>query len=146
MKRTFCGKWIFVFIPSIFICTFVASCMHIPDASPKLEMASHIFEGDEKIVVRAIRGVLRERDFGDAVERDKGLLETDYVIQGGWKTKVVAAVKQIARKKCEVTLAVITEKKSSSGWRQASVMTKEQYETFFNEIEIQIYRELAAGE
>lgn len=140
------GRRIFILIPFIFTCILAISCMYFPDASPKLEKARHIFEGDEKIVLRAIKGVLRDRDFGEAVETDRGLLETDYVVQGDWRTKVVATVKPIGRKKNEVTLSVVTEKKSSSGWVPKSIMGKEQYETFFNEIEIQIYRELATGE
>jgi hypothetical protein len=41
---------------------------------------------------------------------------------------------------------VVTEKKSSAGWIPKAVMGKEQYEEFFNEIEIQIYREWYKGE
>ncbi len=45
-------------------------------------------------------------------------------------------------------LAVITEQKDSSpsGWKPKKLMGKEQYETFFGEIEMQIYREWYKGE
>ncbi len=75
------------------------------------------------------------------MEADKGRLETDYVIQGDWRTKAIATVKKISRKEREVTLSVITEQKSSSGWQPKKLLGKEQYEKIFSEIEMQIYRE-----
>lgn len=75
-------------------------------------------------------------------------LETDYVIQGDWRTKVEATVKKIDRQETEVTFSVITEKKDSgpAGWKAKKLLEKEQYEKFFNLIEMQIYREWAKGQ
>ena len=145
-KKSWLSRWVFIIILLIFLCLPVLSCIPMPDTSPRIDKASHIFDADRGIVLRAIKSVLRDRDFGNALETDGGSLETDYLVQGNWRTRVVAQAKQIQRKKTEVTLSVISEKKSSSRWVPQSLMGKEQYETFFNEIEIQIYRELATGE
>jgi hypothetical protein len=58
----------------------------------------------------------------------------------------VATVKKISRQETEVTLSVMTEKKSSSGWQPKQLMGKAQYDTIFREIEMQIYREWYKGE
>ena len=113
------------------------------------EGTSHIFEADEKIIFKAISRVLKDRGFGEPrVEADKGRLETDYLVQEDWRTKVVATIKKVNRREREVTLSVITEQKDSSpsGWKPKKLMGKEQYETFFGEIEMQIYREWYKGE
>jgi len=121
---------------------FTASCGHFPDTQPELEKSSRIFDGDEKVILRAIARVLRDQGFGNSrVEADKGRLETDYVVEGSWRTKVVATIEKIGPKKKEVTLSVLTEKKSSSQWKPKKVMKKEQYDKLFGEIEMQIYRE-----
>lgn len=135
-----------VFFP-LFLCLTVPACLHTPDALPKLEKKSQIFEADEKIILRAIARVLKDRGFGEpTVEADKGRVETDYVVQGDWRTKVVATVKKISRKEREVTLSVATEKKSSSEWQPKLLMNKEQYDKLFGDIEMQIYREWSKPE
>jgi hypothetical protein len=119
----------------------------MPDALPKQEEAVRIFDADEKVVLKAIARVLKERGFGDSkVAADQSRLETDYVVQEDWRTRVVATVKEISRKETEVTLSVMTEKKSSSGWTPKKIMGKEQYDKIFDEIEMQIYREWYRGQ
>ena len=53
-----------------------------------------------------------------------------------------ARVKKIDWKECEVTLSVITEKKIPSGWEMRRLLEKEQYDKYFDAIELQIYKEL----
>ena len=55
---------------------------------------------------------------------------------------MVATIEKIGPKKKEVTLSVVTERKSSSQWEPKKLMGKEQYEQLFGEVEMQIYREL----
>jgi hypothetical protein len=126
-----------------------AACKHAPEALPKPEGTSFVFEADDKIIFKALSQVLKDRGFGEPrVEVDKGRLETDYLVQEDWRTKVVATIKKVSRREREVTLSVITEQKDSSpsGWKPKKLMGKEQYETFFGEIEMQIYREWYKGE
>jgi len=126
----------------LFLCLSSLSCKHAPDLSPELEGAIQIIEANEKIVLKAIAQVLKDRGFGDPrVGADKGQLETDYVVQGNWRTKVVATVKGISKKESEVKLLVLTEKKSFSGWHAKRLLEKEQYNKLFQEIEMQVYRE-----
>jgi hypothetical protein len=140
--------WVaFIFSIFLFLCLATASCKHLPDALPEPEKATQVFEADEKVILKAITRVLKDRGFGEAkVDADRRRLETDYVMEGDWRTKVIATVKKISRTEREVTLSVITEKKSSSGWQLKELMGKEEYEKIFGEIEMQIYREWYKGE
>ena len=123
--------------------------MHVPEASPESEETSYIFEADDKVIFRALSRVLKDRGFGEPrIDPDKSRVETDYRVQEGWRIKAVATVKKIGRKEREVTVSIITEQKDSSpsGWKPKKLMGKGQYETFFNELEMQIYREWYKGE
>lgn len=141
------GWIIFTISTFLFLGLLLAACGHFHEALPEPEKATQTFDADEKIILKAITRVLKERGFGEPqVEADKGRLETDYVVQGDWRTKVVATVKKISRKEREVTLSVITEEKSASQWQPKKLMGKEQYEKIFGEIEMQIYREWYKGE
>jgi hypothetical protein len=141
------GLAIFILSAFLFHCISTVDRGQVPDAAPEPEKAIQTFDADEKVVLKAISRVLKDRGFGDSkVEADRGRLETDYVVQGDWRTRVVATVKKISRRETEVILSVITEKKSSSGWQRKELMGREQYDKFFREIEMQIYREWYKGE
>jgi hypothetical protein len=127
----------------------LSACGHTPEVLPEPKGISQVFEAGDKVIFKAISQVLKDRGFGEPrVEADTGRLETEYVVQEDWRTKVVATVKKISRREREVTLTVITEQKDSgpSGWKSKKLMGKEQYATFFNEIEMQIYREWYKGD
>ena len=143
-KRGRCKNWIILTLIAIFFLSVLAgSCAQFHDPLPESEKTSQIFDVDEKILVKAITRVLKDHSFGTPrVEPDNSRLETDYVVEGDWRTKVVATIEKISPRKREVTLSVITEKKSSSQWQPKKIMGKEQYEKLLGEIEMQIYREL----
>ena len=135
------------------ISLFLFSCALFPKdpTSPEADKSTQVFDASEKIVVRAITQVLKDRGFGQAKEEkvgeDQSRLQTEYVPQGDWRTKVEATIKKINPKESEVTLLVITEQKESksSDWKPKKLMGKDQYEKLFNEIELQIYREWGKG-
>lgn len=107
---------------------------------------ARVLEFNEKIILSAITSILKERGFEDPkVDSEKGKVETDYFVEGDYRTRVEATVKKIGRNEGEVTLSVITEQKSSSGWKPKNIMDKDQYDKFFDEIEMQSYREIAKG-
>ncbi len=115
------------------------------------EKNSQVFEASEKIIIRALTQVLKERGFGQSKVEKKGeesRLDTEYVTQEDWRTKAEATVKKLNRKESEVTLKIITEQKKSgsSEWKPKKIMGKDQYEKLFNEIDMQIYREMGKGE
>ncbi len=140
------GKGVIIFSSFLAICLIAAACIHLPENLSEPERVSRIFDADEKIIIRAITQVLKDRGLGEPkVEADKGFLETEYKTEGNWRTKIEAGVKKISRREREVTLAVITEKKSSSGWLLKKIMGKEQYDAIFEEIEMQIYHEWYKG-
>ena len=141
------GLGIFVLSAFLFHCIPTADRGQVSDAAGEPEKAIQVFDADEKVVLRAVTRVLKDRGFGDSkVEADKGRLETDYMVQADWRTRVVANVKKISRNETEVALAVITEKRSSAGWQPKQLMGREQYDKLFREIEMQIYREWYRGE
>lgn len=103
-----------------------------------------VLEFRDTIILKAITSILRERGYENPkVDLEKGRIETDYVVEGDYRTRVEATVKKIDRNEAEVTLSVITEQKSSSGWKPKNIMDKAQYDKFFGEIEMQAYREIA---
>jgi hypothetical protein len=124
----------------------IMACLPFHGDELNLEKASKILEGDEKIVRRAIVSVLREQGYGEVREAPDGSLETDYVAGKDWRTRVVAATRQLGRRKCEVTLMLITEKRTSTAWEPRRIMGKEQYDQFFDVIEFQMYREWSQAE
>ncbi len=132
---------------------FLFACAHAPEEPPVLESEknSQVFEASEKIIIRALTQVLKERGFGQSKVEKKGeesRLDTEYVTQEDWRTKAEATVKKLNRKESEVTLKIITEQKKSgsSEWKPKKIMGKDQYEKLFNEIDMQIYREMGKGE
>ena len=123
-------------------------CIHGPETLPESEGASHIFEADDQIIFRALSRVIKDRGLGESrIDPEKGRLETDFLVQGGWRTKAVATVKKISRMEREVTFSFITEQRDSTppGWKAKKLIGREQYENFFNELEMQIYREWYKG-
>ena len=137
-------SWIILTLSAFFfLSVFAGTCSQLHDPLPESKKVSQIFDVDEKIIVKAITRVLKDRGFGTArVEADNSRLETDYVVEGDWRTKVVATIEKIGPKKREVGLTVVTERKSSDQWQPKDLMMKEQYDRLFGEIEMQIYREL----
>lgn len=109
------------------------------------EEYKHVYEAKEKIVLRAIAGVLEEKKIGKNVFIDfkNHRVDSDYVLSDDWRTKTTAHIRQLNWKECEVTLVVTTEIKTKTGWEMRSLLKKEQYESFFYVIELKIYEEMA---
>ncbi len=105
----------------------------------------HTYEAKEKIVLQATARVFREKNMGSNVKIDhvNNRVETDYIIQGDWRTRSVAQVKKLNWKDREVVLSVITEKKTKTGWEMRRLLEMEQYLNLFDEIELAIYKEMA---
>jgi hypothetical protein len=104
---------------------------------------THTFETNESIALRAIALVYKSKGLGNpSINHDKNLVESDYVMKGEWRSKTIARVKKINWKECEVTLSVITEKKTVKGWELRRLLGKKQYDSLFDAIDLQIYQEL----
>ncbi len=139
--------WVLPLLFALLIPIFIASCQHTPDVLPEPDKSTRTFEADERIILKAIARVLKDRGFGEAkIHTQRSSLETDYFVQEDWRTKVEASVKKLNRREREVSLSVITEKKTSSGWQFRRILEREQYEKLFYEIELQIYREMSKVE
>jgi hypothetical protein len=106
---------------------------------------SHLYEANEKIILKAIAGVFKEKNIGSnvTIDRKNHRVDSDYVVSGDWRTKASARVKRLNWKECEVSLAVTTEKKTETGWEIRRLLQKEQYDSFFSVIDLRIYEEMS---
>ena len=105
----------------------------------------HVYEAKEKYILKAIAGVLEEKKIGQKVVIDYSnhRVDSDFVVSGEWRTKTNARVRRLNWKECEVTLIMNTEKKTEKGWEMRRLLQKEQYDTFFSVIELNIYEEMS---
>ena len=131
------------FLPVVFIVTLcLTSCQEDGPVITKPDEYKRLYEASEDTVIRAIAQVFKDKTGSSVTFPEKNRIESDYVIQNEWRTKNTARVKKINWKECEVTLSVITEKKIPSGWEMRRLLEKEQYDKYFDAIELQIYKEL----
>ena len=132
---------------SLLMAIALGACSSYLTSTPisKPDEHSQTFQAKEKYILRAIAAVLKEKQIGQNVVIDyaKNRIDSDYVVSDDWRTKTQARVKRTNWKECEVTLIVTTEKKTSEGWEMRKLLEKEQYESFFNVIEVKIYEEMA---
>ena len=106
---------------------------------------SHVYEAKETVVLQAVANVFKEKHIGAnvTIDRKNLLVDSDYVESGDWRTKTIARVKRLNWKECEVSLAVITEKKTEKGWEMRRLLEQEQYDNFFSVIDLRIYEEMS---
>ena len=121
---------------------FLTSCMEGGQVISKPDEYTRVYEASEDIIIRALKQVFKDKGFGSAsMNPEKKQLESDYLFQNDWRSKAVARVRKINWKECEVTLSVITEKKTQAGWEMRRLLETEQYDKLFLAIELQIYQE-----
>lgn len=103
------------------------------------------FEAKEKFILQAIARVFRDKNMGInvTINKEKQTVETDFIIQGDWRTRSSAYVRKLNWKESEVFLSVIAEKKTEKGWEMRRLLNKEQYNNLFDIIELKIYEEMA---
>ncbi|HON59003.1 MAG TPA: hypothetical protein P5040_03050 [Smithella sp.] len=115
---------------------------------PEADEYSRVYEAKEAVILRAVAGVFKEKSIGTNVTIDykNNVVSSDYLETGSWRTRARAHVNRLNWKECEVQLAVVTEKKGASGWEKRRLLQKEQYDTFFDVIELRIYEEMSKVE
>lgn len=103
------------------------------------------YEAKEAVILSAIARVFIEKKVGCNVKINSNNLtvDSDHFVQDDWRTKSHALVRRLNWKECEVTLSVITEKKTKTGWEMRRLLNKEQYDVFFRTIELKIYEEMS---
>src|SRR4030042_2071854 len=103
------------------------------------------YEAKEAVILKAIAGVFRDKNLGSnvTINKEKQTVDTDYIIQGDWRTKSMARVRKINWKESEVVLSVFTEKKTEKGWEMRRLLEKNQYANIFDTIELRIYEEMS---
>jgi hypothetical protein len=130
----------------ILLVFFLSACNEeeeSPEAPP--EKHTRVYEFNEKYIIRGIVSLLKEKGYPDPkVDIENGKVETDFITVGNMRTRVETTVKKIGKKEREVTLIVDTERIiKKTGWKRTKILDKEQYDKFFDEIEMHVYRELA---
>ncbi|KPK91256.1 MAG: hypothetical protein AMJ94_07560 [Deltaproteobacteria bacterium SM23_61] len=140
-------RWGGLFLLPILFVFFLNACEEEESASPgPPEKHSRVYTLNEKYIIRGVANLLKEKGYADPkVDTEKGTVETDYIPAGNVRTKVVVTVKKLNQREREVTLLITTEKKVKEGWKAIKILEKPQYDKFFDEIEMQTYRELAKG-
>lgn len=137
----------FVFI--FFICSLI-SCAHDfgQTVISQPDEYTYSYEANEKVILKAIARVFKEKNIGSNVRIDWNNLrvDSDYVISNDWRTKANARVERLNWQKCEVSLIITTENKTETGWEVRRLLHKEQYGTVFNVIEMKIYEEMSVVE
>ena len=125
----------------------LSACEEESDSSGPPEKHSRVYEFNEKYIVRGVANLLKEKGYADPkVDNEKGKVETDYIPAGNMRTKIEVTVKKLDRREREVILVITTEKKVKEGWKPIKILEKPHYDKFFDEMEMQIYRELAKVE
>lgn len=134
-------------LPAILIISNLISCG--PEFGlitiSKPDEYTHAYEAGEKVILNATAKVFKEKSMGSnaKIDRENKRVETDYIIQGDWRTRSIAKVRKINWKESELTVSVITEKKTETGWELRRLLDKEQYTSLFNTIDLKIYEEMS---
>ena len=135
------------FLPVILIIINLISCApefgQVIIAKP--DEYRHTYEAGEKFILKATARVFQDKSMGRNVkiDRENKRVETDYIIQGDWRTRSVAKVNKLNWKETEVVISVITEKKTETGWEMRRLLDKEQYINLFDTIDLIIYEEMS---
>jgi hypothetical protein len=143
-------KYIFLSVRLIIVFVIIVNLVSCGAAIGRVVISkpdeySHLYEANEKIILKAIAGVFKEKNIGSnvTIDRKNHRVDSDYVVSGDWRTKASARVKRLNWKECEVSLAVTTEKKTETGWEIRRLLQKEQYDSFFSVIDLRIYEEMS---
>ena len=138
-------SFLLLILTLIAVCNMVlSSCGEDGEPIDKPDEFTHVYQANEKYILRAIYQIFKDKDLGKAtVNEDKHEVTSDYIVQGEWRVRSLARIREVNRKEGEVTLSIITEKKTSTGWEMRRLLGKEQYERFFDAIDTQIYREMS---
>jgi hypothetical protein len=137
-------SFLLFFLTLIAICNMVlCSCKEDGEPIDKPDAFTQVYQAREKYILRAIYQVIKDRDLGKpTINEGTHEITSDYVIQGEWRIRTVAHIREISRNEGEVTLSIITEKKTPTGWEMRRLLGKEQYDRVFYTIDTQIYREM----
>jgi hypothetical protein len=139
--------WRSFFFLFLLLPLLLAACEEEEESGGEPEKHSRVFEFNEKYIIRGIANLLKEKGYADPkVDIEKGKVETDYILQGNLRAKVETTVKKLDRREREVVLVITTEKKTKEGWKATKMLDKAQYDRFFDELEMQIYREIGKGD
>jgi hypothetical protein len=105
----------------------------------------HTYEARENVILNAVARVFRDKSMGSNVRIDpeKRQVETDYFIQGDWRTRSRAKTRRLNWKESEVVVSVITEKKTKTGWEMRRLLEEDQYTNLFDAIDLMIYEEMS---
>jgi hypothetical protein len=148
LRRGFIFRgWRRFFFLFLLLLLLLAACEEEEETGGEPEKHFRVFEFNEKYIIRGIANMLKEKGYTDPkVDMEKGKVETDFITQGNLRAKVETTVKKLERREREVVLVITTEKKTKEGWKATKMLDKAHYDRFFDEMEMQIYREIGKGD
>lgn len=143
-SKTYSRSRFLAFLTLIVICSLtLCACKDEGERIDKPDEFTHVYEAKEKHILRAISRIIKDKDLGKPIiNEDANEVTSDYVVQEDWRFRSTARVRKISWNEREVTLSIVSEKKTSEGWELRRLLGKEQYEKIFNAIDSQIYREM----
>jgi hypothetical protein len=138
-------SFLFLILTLIVVCNMaLCSCKKDGEPIDKPDEFTHIYQANEKYILRAIHQTFKDKDLGRAaINEDTHEVTSDYILQGEWRIRGIARIHKVNGNEREVALSIITEKKTPAGWEMRRLLGKEQYERFFDAIDTQIYREMS---
>jgi len=136
----------FLIVISIIILNLISCAAEFGQVTmSKPDEYRHTYEASERVILNATARVFKDKRMGSNVriDREKNEVETDYIIEGNWRTKSAIKVKKLNWKEREVVLSVTTEKKTQTGWEMRRLLDEDQYVKLFDTIDLVIYEEMA---
>lgn len=122
----------------------LSSCGKDGEPIDKPDEFTRVYQAQGKYILRAILQTLKEQELGKAIiNSETHEVISDYLVQGEWRIRSLARITELNRNEREVTLSIITEKRTPAGWQMRRLLGKEHYERFFDAIDTQIYREMS---
>ena len=123
--------------------TLLCSCSEDGEPIDRPDEFTYVYEAKGKHILRAIYQVLKDKELGKPVlNEERQEVTSDYIVQAGWRFRSIARIRKISRSENEVTLCIISEKKTPGGWELRRLLGKAQVDKIFDAIQTQIYREM----
>jgi hypothetical protein len=153
MENPFPSQWNHTGKPRSLLCLLlaivainfsVAACSDDGILIERPDEFTHVFRASERHILRAIAQTFRDRDLGKpTINEEAQEILSDYIDQGEWRVRGLARIRDLGGNEREVTLSILTEKRTPTGWELRRLLGKEQYQKFFDAIDTQIYREMS---
>jgi hypothetical protein len=124
----------------VLIAIFLVSCAALEPVSRR-PVESRVYDSGQDLVQAALLTVLESRGYDIAFsDQATGQVETAWLEGRGMRSQAVAEVKALAKNETRVAVGFKVEEGGPGKWKPVGVKIS-LYESLFEEIDLQIYRE-----